>query len=253
MEELKILIKNKQNKEFKIQLKDRSAYDLMDTHGENFLHWCCTFNNAELCEYLIIEKKLHVNLENYRHATPLYYAAMNNNLEVIKIMLKYHANPRIRSVFSGKFPSEIATDIEIKKLLQEAENLIPFCNYENYEPILRENVSLYKGYKYRLYMAYLSNLNYFNSTLSEEVKNRNGIQIFPEIKSIFQQSGIIAAANYVQQVYEDYLQIDYYNIEKLCLNCNAKTIKRCSKCKKVYFCNLECQKKCYLLHNFDCI
>ncbi len=57
----------------------------------------------------------------------------------------------------------------------------------------------------------------------------------------------------LKKLKEHYLQIDYYNIEKLCLNCNAKTIKRCSKCKKVYFCNLECQKKCYLLHNFDCI
>ncbi len=38
-----------------------------------------------------------------------------------------------------------------------------------------------------------------------------------------------------------------------CLGCSNKNAQfRCSKCKSVYFCNKECQKKCWKIHKKHC-
>ncbi len=251
MEDLKILVREGKNAEIKEKLKDMNIYTLLDIHGENLLHWAGVYNNAEICEYLIEEKKLHVNLQNFRSTTPLYYAASKNSKEAIKVMLKYNANPRIRSGFSGKFPSEITTDSEIRILLYEAENKIPI-DYENNVLKVKEGRSLYQSYKYRLYMLNLMNLNYLNNNLPQEVKQRfyGNFEVLENLKILYTEKGIQGVADHVQWLYDDYL--NFKDEEKVCLYCNAIADKRCSKCKKVYFCNTECQKKCYLLHKFDC-
>ncbi len=251
MEELKLLIKEAKNEEFKN--RNINVYKYLDIHGENLLHWACAFNNAEICEYLIVEKKLHINLENFRGTTPLYYAAMKNSKEAINVMLKYNANPRIRSGFSGQFPSEVTTNPEIETSLKQAEENIPIYKYESV-CVVRNNVSLYKSYKYRKYMAYLTNLNYFNNTLPEEVKQRfyGGIVIFEKLHTIFKEQGIEKLASYVQSIYDDYLNTIPNYEGKICLNCNKDATKKCSKCQKVYFCDRTCQTECHLFHKYDC-
>lgn len=55
--------------------------------------------------------------------------------------------------------------------------------------------------------------------------------------------------------YEDEIKIENFvpTYDKWCLNCGAKDAKgRCSKCKSVYFCNADCQKKCWPVHKKHC-
>jgi len=253
MNELKLLIQENKNSEFKekleIILQDKSIYSILDVHGENLLHWAGAYNNPELCEYLIKDKKLHVNLQNFRSATPLYYAAMQNSKEAVIMLLKYHANPCIRSGFSGEFPSESTNNLEIRDLLHQAENLIPL-DYNNQLKV-KYGRSLYLTYNYRLYMNNLADLNYLTNILPEEVKQRyyGGFYI-PKLKPLFDEHGIEAVAIYVQQSYEQYY--NFIETEKTCLYCHKIATKRCSKCHEVYFCDSQCQRECLLFHKYDC-
>lgn len=40
-----------------------------------------------------------------------------------------------------------------------------------------------------------------------------------------------------------------YKYDKWCLNCSTKDVDfRCGKCKSVFFCDVNCQKKCWKIH-----
>ncbi len=52
-------------------------------------------------------------------------------------------------------------------------------------------------------------------------------------------------------------EIKYYNfthtVDPWCLYCNKKNCTlKCSKCKIIYFCNAECQKKAWPIHKKHC-
>jgi hypothetical protein len=241
--ELKQLIeKNDEKSNSKIieLIREKNVYELIYVNGENLLHWASVSNNCEIAEYLLTVKKIHVNLENYRFTTPLYYATMKGNLEVIKVLMGHNANTAIRSGFSGMFPEDI---VETKELLDLVK-----IDHE-----IKENKFLHYGY--RLYMFWLSNLNYFHN------RNKNmvsGVVIIPEAKQLYEQ-GIEKLANECQKIYEHYLQyvvLFKNNLlnSKVCLSClKENNIKKCSRCKSVYFCNVECQKNAHILHKFDCV
>jgi hypothetical protein len=212
-------------------------------NGENMLHWAGAFNNISIMEFVI--DKIHVNLLNHRGSSALYYACMRNSVEAVKLLLKYHANPKIESAFSGKFPVEITTNDEIKNLLNEYdEKNIPLD--KNHE--LRTGFSRYTSYKYRKYMWWLSNLNYYFSKDNIKIE---GTEIIDEARSIFRQKGIEGLNNKCQK-----LCLDFINDKKTdcCLYCSVsdKKLLRCSKCKEVLFCDVVCQRKASTIHKEDC-
>jgi hypothetical protein len=229
-------------------IEEKDLYQLVSAHGETVLHWLAItsgYNNLSALEYILSKKLIHVNLENYRGTTPLYYAVLSKNIEAVKLFLQYGANPRIRSGFSSKFPSEVAND-EIRTILLEFEN--------NYIPISRELKLIPKfshttAYKYRKYMYILSNLNYFYHGKHSIV---SGIELDIGAEETYKNEGLTGVADYCDVLWEDFIN-SIKNSKKQCLNCeNEENLKRCSKCKAVYFCNAECQEDAHLIHKYDC-
>jgi hypothetical protein len=55
-------------------------------------------------------------------------------------------------------------------------------------------------------------------------------------------------------IHTDYISsMQESNINNGCLACGkVEKLLRCSKCKKVYFCNKVCQASCNMFHAFDC-
>lgn len=233
--------------------KDR-LYDILYRDGESLLHWACAYDNVPICKYLV-ENGLHVNLNNYRGTSPFYYACMNNAKNSIKFMLSVNVNPFQRSGFSGEFPVDILDDDELITTVEEySSKTFPIVklkdnilSFENDKPIL--------GYKYRLYMNMLSNAFYL---YNPNKRSLNGWEINNATQQLYENGGIVAMMEKCKQLYNDYFdelnnsnQQDYSNTR--CLNCGKSDIvKRCSKCRLVYYCDIECQRNAKELHKFDC-
>jgi len=232
------LIKENSEESNKKLIECCTNYYELTNHGENLLHLASRYNNETIINYAI--NKIHVNLDNYRGTTPLYYAMISNSTNVVKILLQNHANPRIRSGFSGMFPSDATQNQEIKTMLLKYEaDVIPLDRNLKLKP----NFSRYVSYKYRLYMWWLSNLNKFGGTIVE------GVDIIPEAKIIFETNGIEGLSNKCQELLMSFINGN----DDCCLYCSSKVnLKSCSKCKEIRFCNVECQRNAFKIHKYDC-
>jgi hypothetical protein len=248
MEELKAKIQA--NIPIVTLIENQNLYKITNTHGETILHWLAITpgsNNLSALTHILTERLLHVNLENYRGTTGLYYSVISKNVEAVKVFLQYGANPRIRSGFSGQFPSDVSADCqksaEIRELLLEFEKTwIPL----NRQLKLIPSFSHITSYRYRKYMYILSNLNYFYS------EKNDSIRIDPNAEELYKTEGIDGLGIYCDLLWDDFItSIKQPKIH--CLHCeNEDNLKRCSKCKAAYFCGTECQEKTYLIHKYDC-
>jgi hypothetical protein len=230
-------------------------------NGETFLHWACAYNNKEICEYCLThENPIHVNIQNFRGTTPLYYAAMNNSKDVIDVLLKYNVNPMMRSGFSGLFPHELGELDEIYKTkLQEFEQqYIPLQYYSMAnnqpfkEPARKNKFNLYTVYHYSSYMNFLSATH---SIFSVKYSGNHGQNILNKISNlhateIYNNQGIMSLFKECDRLNEFYIKsVDVHR----CLYCNKKeNLKRCSLCKEVYYCDRKCQEKSHFIHKQTC-
>lgn len=254
LDQLYNLIKNHINQQL-VELLDKCSLDIITIiypNGENLLHWAAAFDNAKMCQYLIEVKKLHVNHENYRGTTPLYYACMKNASHSVEVLLNHKANPMIRSGFSGQLPIQITNNPTIIKMLTEmSDRYIPF-DYQN-KLTLKQPFTLYEAYRYRLYMYWLLNLNYLSNPHKNNIQ---GVDIDSEAQHIYDKYGLRGLADKCQEIYQQYFDfIDQYKHENpvICLCCGKSgLVRRCSICCKVYFCNRGCQALANPLHNYDC-
>lgn len=64
---------------------------------------------------------------SFKGFTALHYAALLNNTESLKILLKYGANPFIKSA-SNHRPIDLVSDFEIYELLKEYEKNVSYDN-----------------------------------------------------------------------------------------------------------------------------
>ena len=261
------LIKNKQNEIIKQKIgKVNYAYDesLISYNGEHMLFWAVVENNLELLEYLLKNKLIHVNLPNYRSTSALIYACIENNLEAIKILLKYNANPSRRSGYSGYLPKETAKDPKIIDMLNEYENkyiplkyhshMIPKPQMMGKLPEKKENFTHYQVCKYRIYMYHCAMLEYYY--IPECYPHlRGNLEKEKEILEIYKKNGIVGISNLCDKSLEKFINsVDSNDKNKnYCLSCDStEKLLRCTKCKKAYFCNKECQKKIFKFHKSHC-
>ena len=243
------------------QIEPIEMSTLLSPYGETLLHWAAADNNSFMCQYLITQKNIHVNQQNQRGATPLYYACLKHAVQSANVLLDHQANPVIRSGFSGQMPYEITTDDGLReRMLTFKKKYIPIC-YERESPHylkVEPNFTMYDSYRYRRYMTCLAILN---QKIHQSADMDSGsLPVIPELELIHQQQGIRGLIDHVQDLYMDYLQlIDSYAggkhvVPYRCLACGSQApdLKRCSKCHVIYLCGRECQKKIHLWHAFDC-
>ncbi len=237
------------NQEIIELIKNVDLYDCVSVHGETLLHWASAFDNVEIIEHILDNGLIHVNISNYRGTTPLIYACTKDRTNAIKKLLSYNANPYIKSGFTGLRPSE-TVELEENKILLE-EYVSKYVPLENLK--VKQSFNLYQSYKYREYMWHLSNLDYYTSKLKHIV---HGFVPNPHAKLLYESGGAITLSKHIDWLVDDfYDKIDHPEnvVEKSCLYCGeSNDIKRCSKCKQVYFCNKLCQKNAHKIHKYDC-
>jgi hypothetical protein len=243
---------NESNLKLKEYLNFVDAYTIVFPHGENLLHFACGAGNVDICRYLIEEKKIHPNIYNSRGTTPLIYACIKNQLEVIQLLILHNADPRIRSGFSGLFPYQSTSNKEIIKILMIHELKVPI-DYEN-GLCLKSGYTLYQSYYYRKHKFWLSFV--VNEMLRLAGKSQvDRLKETPDITAVIVQ-GFDKLIEKYNEIYDDYLNSLINTNTNYCLNCFKKgestQLFRCSKCKNVFVCDKKCQKHIQLLHSFDC-
>lgn len=62
-------------------------------------------------------ENININ-SNFQGFTALHYAALFNNIETIKVLIKYGADPHLKSV-TGHKPIDLVTDLKVYNLLLE--------------------------------------------------------------------------------------------------------------------------------------
>lgn len=233
-----------------INENSKKLYNIVFVHGENLLHWCGTSNNYYICEYLLQEHNFAPGITNSRAISPLYYAALKNSFNVIKLLVKYGADIRDKSSITNKYPHEVCNE-EIKNWILKQDNKIPF-DYDN-DLCIKKGQTLSQCYNYRL-------LKYYNLLLSMSLHKMNNTHTIIDLND--KHSKKILKMKSFNDILIIYNEINGFYLEncnetkKSCLNCkNDKQeikLQNCAKCKKVYYCNRECQIKCHFLHKHDC-
>lgn len=235
-------------------------------HGESALHWAAVNNNDVLIKALI-EKGLNANDMNFRGTAPLYYGAMNNASDACLMLIKHGADPREKSGFSGQYPDEVVkvspekeaeffsgignldvdsmdSDLQLKVLLTMIRMEV--------EETIEKNISLHHVYRMRKWgiQTLVYKIQYkvmpkhlFRSQWGNEWKLR------PDLADI---NDIPALSKIIEVEWEkfEFATMETTNDDKICACCgsNVGIKKRCSKCKKIYFCNIECQRLAHNLH-----
>lgn len=240
------------NTEAKIWIDEHEdeLYNIVFVHGENLLHWCGTVNNHTICKHLLQEHNFAPGITNSRGASPLYYAALKNSFQVIELLVEYGADIRDKSGFSGKYPHEVCNE-EIKEWLLDQDSKIPF-DYDN-DLCIKEGYTLSQCYNYRL-------AKYYNLLLNILTHRINNVHTIVDLDDKHSKK-ILSEKSFdnILEMYNDavvfYLE-DCIEDKKSCLNCKkTKTdviLQKCGKCKKVRYCDSDCQLKCHFLHKHDC-
>jgi ankyrin repeat protein len=74
-------------------IKKFSPFELSpDMNGETILHLAAAYGRSQIVEFLI-KQKLDLEAQNNEGYTPVFVAGLCRNLEVVKLLLAYGANP----------------------------------------------------------------------------------------------------------------------------------------------------------------
>ncbi len=220
-------------------------YLLRSLHGETSLHWASKNDDVQLINELI-KKGCSPNDKNFRGTGPLYYGASTNAKEACIALLMAGADPRERSGFSGKYPDEITTSKEICDLLYNARISI--------EDAISEDPSLELMYRMR---------RWGHDTVVKRLHqdHRSTIQYSPNWEERSDLMGDMCQINAKLceewQVFVEHLgswEIGDWHPKTVCSACGNDTgVKhRCSRCKKVWFCNKLCQRNSWPVHKSQC-
>mgnify|MGYP001224649065 CR=1 FL=1 len=230
-------------------LFDTKYYDFRWPHGESLLHWAAGSGNDEICKYLL-DLGSYINAENIYGCNPLFYASLKEKFSTVKLLLENGANFESKSVFSGGTPYN-PSNLNLSASNNFSENRMAIMNLiKNYQ-ITKEN----------LCQKSLA----FDSFIKANTKKRDLWEF--EFRKHESQYGNKTSQGYWglpnDEVYQKFNEIKNNDLEilfilnnptKWCYNCCKINISalRCSKCKQVYYCSIECQKKDYKNHKKLC-
>jgi hypothetical protein len=91
----------------------------VDKYTSGILHYAASRNSTTVIKKLL-DRKLDVNKQNNLGETPLHFAALSNQKEVVEFLLEQGANPTIANT-DTKIPRELTTNKAIQDILHQAE------------------------------------------------------------------------------------------------------------------------------------
>lgn len=132
----------------KILLNNRADVTIKNIHGCNILHYACQTSDIELVKLFVsfvrekhfLEFDTFINTCSNELGTPLQWACMINNKEIVHYLLSCGADPNIAPL-DKKIPSPLMLtlsigDIELTKLILDSGALIKEArDFEGYTPI----------------------------------------------------------------------------------------------------------------------
>jgi len=220
-------------------------WHLRDIHGETLLHWAAIHNNVELVRKLI-ERGVPPNTPNYRGTAPLYYAASKDAKEVCVELLKY-VDPRFRSGFSGCTPDDITTNGALAQILGNAKIAIETAiKKESMLHLFRMCRWGFDTQTYRLHC----DPNHNEGHILQYCINQwpDPYILRPDLENM----SVLEMHTKVLHGWSQFLNVIQLKPKSasFCAGCGLMNValKRCSKCKKVYFCSTECMKNSWLIH-----
>jgi len=99
----------------------KANVDARDSCNNTALHLAASNGHLDTVKYFVDEKNVDVNQLNNDGNTALHLAAENGNTEIVKVLLNAKADPLLKNK-NGKTPRDLATDENVKQLLEKAEN-----------------------------------------------------------------------------------------------------------------------------------
>lgn len=99
--------------------KTKQQRDLIDTiyYGYTKLHNAVRENDFDEVNKILQEKKININAQTYRKATPLHIAVDSNFRKIVEILLQYGADPNVVNA-SGYTPYQLAIASGMSKLFE---------------------------------------------------------------------------------------------------------------------------------------
>ncbi|MDR1139750.1 MAG: ankyrin repeat domain-containing protein [Rickettsiales bacterium] len=95
--------------------------NIADNHGNTALHLAALNGKLDTVQYFVGEKDVDINKTDNKSDTALHLAAEHGHTKIVKALLDARADPSLKNK-EGKTPRDLATDENVKQLLEEAEN-----------------------------------------------------------------------------------------------------------------------------------
>lgn len=92
--------------------------NVSDSGQRNCLHLTCFRGYVSLCKTILSLQKIDINSQTRRGNTPLHAAVEGGFIEMVKVLLNFGADPKIRNS-QGRSPSDLSKNDEIKSLLSD--------------------------------------------------------------------------------------------------------------------------------------
>jgi len=112
--------------QLKARLAQGVSVNARDEEGRTPLHWVCDRGHVELARALVTELKADLNAQDADGATALHYAAANEQMTLIVLLLQNGADPRLTDE-SGETAAQAIREVsgltdEARALLTQAES-----------------------------------------------------------------------------------------------------------------------------------
>lgn len=95
----------------KLKSTQLDAAVIKDAENRTLLHWSCDRGKLNICQYLIINCRADVNVQDDDLLTPLHYAIQCENKEIILLLLKSGADLEIKDCDGATALAEASSEI----------------------------------------------------------------------------------------------------------------------------------------------
>nr|CAD7431964.1 unnamed protein product [Timema monikensis] len=93
----------------------RRTINDQDEEGLGLVHWAADRGDTDMLHHLVGDMNADVNLKDSEGQTPLHYAASCGHKDIVRLLLKFRADPTIPDS-DGSLPFDVASSSEVKEV-----------------------------------------------------------------------------------------------------------------------------------------